>query len=400
MQVGKTIIASIYLAWYCIFNFDRNVMLLSNKLDTTKEIMDKIKVIFEGLPFFLKPGIIKNDVTNMKFDNGVKLHSQATTKRSGISFTIHLLYIDEFAHIQDNIIDEFYTNVYPVISSSQISQIILTSTPNGFNLFHKLFTDAIEGENEYAHYRIDWWQVPGRDDAWRDRQIAQLGSEEAFNIQYGNSFITADGRLLSPAHIERLEKAQKKYVLKEFEDLIDLELDYEKYLTFNPDFDLEKAKDRNCFFTFTIDIAEGGGGTSDYSVINVFEIDVIDSKFFKELSSPTSFQDFFGLKQVAMFRSNDLSIDDFVKIAYTLMFNVFYSENIKVVLEMNTYGGEFLKSIQNVFTGNNEFDDEVIVKFKHRADAKIAKMGLKVKTDNKPIMAHRIFFNNGFCRFY
>lgn len=85
----NTIISSIYLAWYSLFNFDRNIMLLANKLDTTKEIMDKIKVIFEGLPFFLKPGIVKNDVTNMKFDNGVKLHSQATTKRSGISFTIH-----------------------------------------------------------------------------------------------------------------------------------------------------------------------------------------------------------------------------------------------------------------------------------------------------------------------
>jgi hypothetical protein len=271
-------------------------MLLSNKLDTTKEIMDKIKVIFEGLPFFLKPGIIKNDVTNMKFDNGVKLHSQATTKRSGISFTIHLLYIDEFAHIQDNIINEFYTNVYPVISSSKISQVILTSTPNGFNLFHQLYKGAVENENEYAHYRVDWWQVPGRDAQWRDEQIAQLGSEEAFNIQYGNSFITADGRLLSPAHIERLEKIETDYILQEFEDLIDLDLNYEKYLSFSPNFNIERIEDKNNFFVFSIDIAEGGGGTSDYSVINIFELDVIDDEYFDEITSPIIISRFLWIK--------------------------------------------------------------------------------------------------------
>jgi hypothetical protein len=352
--------------------------------------MDKVKVILENLPFFMKPGILKNDVMEMKFDNGCRLITGTTTKRSAISFTIHLLYLDEFAHVADNIQKEFYYNIYPTVSASKISKVIITSTPNGFNLFHDLYSDAEKGENEYSAYRIDWWNVPGRDQKWYLETISNLGgSEEAFNIQYGNSFITADSRLLSPNHVERLEKEKVKYVLREFEELLDLDLSYEKYLSFNPDFDTEKTKDKNCFFLFSIDIAEGGGGSSDSSIINIFELDVIDKKFFKELSAPSSFQDFFGLKQIGRFKSNELSIEDFSKVAYTIMFDIFYSENIKLIIEMNTYGGEFLKTIQTIFPGSNEFDEEIIVKFKHKTDARVAKMGLKVKSDNKPIMAQK-----------
>lgn len=298
-----------------------------------------------------------------------------------------MLYIDEFGHIQDNIAREFYENVYPTISSSKISQIIITSTPNGFNLFYDIYTAAVNGLNEYTSYRVDWWQVPGRDEKWRDETIANLGSEEAFNVQYANEFITADGRLLSSANIEYLNKNKIEYVLREFEELEDLELDYEKYLTFKESFDLEEIEDSNNFFIFSIDIAEGGGGSSDSSIINIFKLDALEESFFDKVTSPTSFQDFFGLKQIGIFSSNELSIEDFAKIAYTLIFDIFNSENCKVVLEMNTYGGEFISKMQSIFPGKNDFDDEVIVKFKHKADSKVAKMGLKVKLDNKPIMA-------------
>ena len=389
-QVGKTIMSAIYIAHYILFNFDRNVFLIANIQKTSKETMDKVKVILENLPFFLKPGIIKNDVMEMKFDNGCRIVTGATTKRAGISFTIHLLFLDEFAHVADNIQKEFYYNIYPTISSSKISRVIITSTPNGFNLFHDIYTAAEKGENEYTAWRIDWWDVPGRDQQWYKDTVANLGSEEAFNLQYGNSFITADGRLLSPGHIERLQRVQEEdYVLREFEELIDLELDYEKYTGFRPDYDIDRIRDKNNFFLFSIDIAEGGGGSSDYSIINIFEIDTIERNFFREISNPTSFQDFFGLKQIARFRSNELSIEDFSKIAYTLMFDIFYSENVKLVLELNTYGGEFLKTMQTIFPGTNEFDEEIVVKFKHKVDSRVSKMGLKVRADNKPIMAQK-----------
>ena len=179
----NTICSSIFIAWYSLFNFDKNVMIVSNKGDTTKEIIDKGKVIFENLPFFLKPGILKWDVMSEKFDNGCRVVGQNTTKRTGISFTIHLLFLDEFAHVDPAFINPFYENLYPTLSSSKISRIIITSTPNGMNKFFDIYTAAENGENNYEAFRVDWWEVPGRDDEWYKQEIKNLGSIEAFNRQ-------------------------------------------------------------------------------------------------------------------------------------------------------------------------------------------------------------------------
>lgn len=397
----NTIMTAIYLVHYSLFNFDRNSMLLSNKGDTTKEILDKIKVIFENLPFFLKPGILKNDVMTMKFDNGCRIIAQNTTKRSGLSFTLHNLYIDEAAHIPENIINEFYENVYPTISSSKISRIILTSTQNGFNLFQELYDAAEAGLNEYIPHKVDWWEVPEHDDAWMKAQVAQLGSEEAFLRQYGTEWMTSDSRLLSPEHIKKLEASKKFFVLREFYELLDLNIDYEKYLSFAEDFDINNTKDKEHFYVFSIDIAEGGGGTSDSSVINMFEIDLIDKSNYENLL-PVSIHDFFGLKQIGIFKSNELAISDFAKVLYTILLDVFDIENVKLIIEINTYGNELIKDLGSVFQGDNEFDDECIVKFIHKIDSKIPNYGLKIKNDNKPILAQNFkkYFHIGKIELY
>ena len=172
-QMGKTVTASIYNAWYVTFNTDKNTLLLANKSDTTKEIIDKAKVVLENLPFFMKPGIIKYDVMNVRCDNGCRLIGQSTTAKAGIGFTIHNLYIDEFAHIHPSIADSFYENVYPTLSASNVSRLTITSTPNGFNKFYEIYASAERGDNEYTSMRIDWWEHPDRDDAWYQRELGK-----------------------------------------------------------------------------------------------------------------------------------------------------------------------------------------------------------------------------------
>jgi hypothetical protein len=154
-------------------------------------------------------------------------------------------------------------------------------------------------------------------------------------------------------------------------------------LVWHPEFDTDSTQDDSRYYVFSIDIAEGNGG--DYSVCNIFEIDIIDEADFKKVTSPGSFADFFGLRQVALFRSNEHSIEEFAKIVYVLAFDIFYSENIKMVVEWNMFGSEFIKRMQTIFPQRNEFDEEVVVKFKHRNDARTLSYGLKIKKDNKAI---------------
>jgi hypothetical protein len=166
-QSGKTINAAITMLHFILFNNDKNIMIVANIASTAIEIIDKIKSIYIQLPFFLKNGIKNWNQRTIIFDNGCRIKSSARSKTPAIGFTIDFLYLDEFAHIPSNIIVPYYTAVYPVVSGIENSKIIITSTPNGMNLFHKLLIDAerTSGDplkNNYKAMRVYWYEVPGR----------------------------------------------------------------------------------------------------------------------------------------------------------------------------------------------------------------------------------------------
>ena len=167
-QVGKTVSAAIAILHFVTFNNDKTVMIVANKGDTVVEIIDKIKSIYRLLPFFLQVGITNwNQRTLIFGDTGCRIKSAARTKEPAIGFTIDFLYLDEFAHIPRNIIEPYYRAVYPTVSAVRNSKIVITSTPNGLNLFHRLLTDAERKEGDYLKnnfkpLRVYWYQVPGR----------------------------------------------------------------------------------------------------------------------------------------------------------------------------------------------------------------------------------------------
>jgi hypothetical protein len=321
-------------------------------------------------------------VFNSKFDNGCRIIGQTTTKKAAIGFTIHLLFMDEFAHIPANFVDTFYENVYPTVSASVNSKVIITSTPNGFNKFYDIYNAADKGLSEYVPFRVDWWDVPGRDDAWMRQEVANLGSDEAFNRQYGNQFIASSSLLLGAASLKKLTKNQIEFEHREIPEFDDAEIDYSGLL-WKPGFNLDEIEEDYNYWVFSVDIAEGVGG--DYSVINIFQIKILDQKDWKSVTTPGSFVDFFAISQVGRFRSNSHTIEEFAKSLYILTFDMFFSENVKLIIEWNMFGGELIKRMETVFPQRNEFDEESVVKFKHRVDAKVKQFGLKVKKDNKPI---------------
>ena len=166
-QVGKTVSSAIFILHTILFNNDKNCMIVANKGDTAIEIVDKVKSIYSLLPFFLKPGVKTWNQKSLTFDNGCRIKTSARSKTPAIGFTIDLLYLDEFAHIPSNIIEPYYTAAFPTVSAVQNSKIIITSTPNGMNLFHRLLTDAERPEgdpqkNNFKPMRVYWYQVPGR----------------------------------------------------------------------------------------------------------------------------------------------------------------------------------------------------------------------------------------------
>jgi hypothetical protein len=166
-QVGKTISSAIYILHYMLFNNTKNILIAANKFDTAVEIMDKIKDIYMGLPFFLKQGVSVWNQRTVKFENGCRMKAFTMTKTSSIGNTADFVYVDEFAYIHNNIAEAFYKSIQPTLISIENSKMIVTSTPNGINLFQKLLTDAERPEddplkNNFGSMRVYWHQVPGR----------------------------------------------------------------------------------------------------------------------------------------------------------------------------------------------------------------------------------------------
>lgn len=177
-QTGKTITAAITILHYCLFNQNKGVMIVANKNDTVVEIIDKIKNIYQQLPFFLQVGIKNWNSKSVVFDNGCRIKSQARSKEPAIGFTIDLLYMDEFAHIPNTIVRHYYKAAVPTVSSIKNSKIIITSTPNGPNLFKELVMGSQlpvghPDKNPYTFVKVLWWQVPGR----LDTKVYPLQSE-------------------------------------------------------------------------------------------------------------------------------------------------------------------------------------------------------------------------------
>jgi hypothetical protein len=194
-QSGKSIAAVAYILWYVIFKGEQVVGILANKEAIAREMLARITLMLENLPFFLQPGCTTLNKKSIGFSNNSRIVAAATSSSSIRGMSLNLVYLDEFAFV-DNA-TEFYTSTYPVISSGKTSKIIITSTANGIgNMYHKLYEGALQGTNEFTPTRVDWWDVPGRDEKWKAMTIENT-SQLQFDQEFGNSFHGTGNTLIS-----------------------------------------------------------------------------------------------------------------------------------------------------------------------------------------------------------
>jgi len=189
-QSGKTTQMTIYCLWNACFNEDQRILIVANKEQTAKNIFKRVRLAYEMLPNFLKPGVVEYGQTSMTLTNGSSIGISTTSSDAGRGDSCNCLVLDELAFIDTHIVEKFWESVYPIISSSKKSKIFIASTPNGTdNLFYRLYKGAEEGDNNWKAERIDWWEIPGRDEKWKNDTIKTLGSTETFAQEFGNEFL-------------------------------------------------------------------------------------------------------------------------------------------------------------------------------------------------------------------
>ena len=375
-QSQKTSSTAFFIMWYVCFNIEKNVLVVANKADTMQEIIDKISIVYENLPFFLKPGVESKAKRRLDFDNGCRIIGQATTPNPGLGFNIHLLYCDEFAHIPSHIIEPFYRSVYPTLSASKIARIVITSTPNGRNLFYRIYNDALLGKNNYNPIKVSWWEVPGRDEEWKKRELSNLGSEASFNQEYGCQFLSTSELIVNAATLRKLEAQTIEF--KEL-DLYQLQIIDSNNLIWHPDFDLTEIPDNK--YVFSVDISDGVGG--DYSIINIFRVEWMNPR---DIDLITTYKDeltFLRLVQVGLFRDNGISPTNLAELLKKLMMDIFH-ENVLVILEIN-FKGEL---VLNTLFEKYNVPEHLLFHSYHNNMTKIKKPGVRISYNKNVFIAN------------
>lgn len=369
----NTTCTSAFFLWYMIFHNERNTFVVANKDSTAKEIVDKITEMLKGLPFFLKPGIIKKNDHNLKFDNGCYLHSAPTSKTPATGLTIHIMYIDEAALIPNNIIDDFWKSVFPTLSSSKVSKIILTSTPRGRqNLFYRIWDGAVKNINGFAHIKVHWWENPDHDEEWAKKEKIKFG-EEAFAQEYDLQWDAASSKLIRGSDMKCMKDNHEQFKTL---DLPTMPTDicpnfYWKTSVFDPLSSDNYYKHR---FLLSLDTAEGkqeevkGKDDADYNVIQMLDIKLRDPDDILKwaIDKKIDITDCFKFKQVGVYYDNNQDEEKMAKAAKYLVYNTLRNgcgdiDNVRILIEMNFNGKNWL----NIFMNSQNWYDALVLKTYH-----------------------------------
>ena len=191
----NTTCLTIYALWLACFFDYQNIVIVANKESTAMEIFRRVRLAYEEIPNYLKPGVREYAKTSCEFDNGSRISISTTTGSAARGQSINCLLLDECAFIEpESILEDFWRSVFPTLSRSKKSKVLIASTPNGTgNLFHKLYEGSERGENGFVTEIVPWYDIPGRDEKWKQEQLAALGSVESFLQEYecvhGNTLV-------------------------------------------------------------------------------------------------------------------------------------------------------------------------------------------------------------------
>ena len=256
-QSGKSISSVIYLLWFAVFKPEQTIVILANKGATAREMLGRVTLALENLPFFLQPGCKSLNKGSIEFSNNSRIVSAGTSSNSIRGMSVNLLFLDEFAFVENDA--SFYTSTYPVVSAGKQTRVIITSTANGLgNVFHKLWEGAEQNTNDFKSYRIDWWDVPGRDAEWQRQTIANT-SELQFDQEFGNNFHGTGNTLINSSTLLGLKSKPPLYTMNNVKV-------YETPIKFDKN---EPDSIEHQYMMF-VDVARGRG--QDYSTFNLIDI--------------------------------------------------------------------------------------------------------------------------------
>lgn len=344
-QTGKSTTVVSYLLHYALFNDNIRIAILANKAETARELLQRLQLSYENLPKWLQQGVGSWNKGSLELENGSKIIAASTSSSAVRGNSFNIIFLDEFAFIPNHIAEQFFSSVYPTISSGKTTKVIIISTPNGMNMFYKLWHDAERGKNDYRPLEVHWSAVPGRDAKWKEETIRNT-SERQFTQEFECEFLGSVDTLIAPSKLRNMV----------YNDPIQRSKGLDVYEEPKPDHQ----------YLMTVDVARGTG--KDYSAFVMFDI--------------TSFP----YKIVAKYRNNEIkpmlfpNIIDRVGKAYNKSF---------ILVEVNDIG----EQVSSMLQFDLEYDNLLMCAMRGRAgqmvgqgfSGKKSQLGIKMSKTVKQV---------------
>ena len=318
-QSGKSTVVIAYLLHYVVFNDNVNVAILANKAATARDLLSRLQLAYENLPKWLQQGVMSWNKGSLELENGSKILAASTSASAVRGGSYNIIFLDEFAYVPANVAEQFFSSVYPTISSGQTTKVMIVSTPHGMNMFYRLWVDAQEKRNSYVPLEVHWSEVPGRDEAWKKETIANT-SESQFNTEFECEFLGSIDTLITSAKLKTLA--------------------YLSPIQSNAGLDVYVKPKENNTYMITADVSRGT--KNDYSAFVVFDITQMPYRI------------------VAKYRDNEIKPLIFPQKIYdvAMAYNQAY-----VLIEVNDIG----EQVANTMQFDLEYDNLVMASMRGRA---------------------------------
>ena len=322
-QTGKSTTIIAFLLYYILFNESVNVAILANKGSVARELLSRLQLAYENLPKWMQQGVVIWNKGNIEVENGSKVIAAATSSSAVRGSSFNIIFLDEFAHVPQNIAEQFFTSVYPTISSGESTKVLIVSTPLGMNMFYKMWIESIEERNDYVPIEVHWSEMPGRDGKWKEETIRNT-SEVQFTQEFECEFVGSTYTLIAPSKLRTLV--------------------FKTPIHSNNNLDVYEEPIINHTYALVADTAQGKG--LDYSAFNVFDVSGMP------------------YKQVATFRDNTIS----PMLYPNIIFNVGNKYNqAHVLIEVNDIGSQVADTLHY----DLEYENIMIITMRGRAGQQI-----------------------------
>ena len=318
-QSGKSTIMISYLLHYALFNDSVNIAILANKASTARDLLGRLQLAYENLPNWLQQGVMSWNKGSLELENGSKILASSTSASAVRGGSYNIIFLDEFAYVPSNVAEQFFSSVYPTISSGKTTKVMIVSTPHGMNMFYKLWVDAEEGRNSYIPIEVHWSEVPGRDNKWKKETIANT-SEQQFNTEFECEFLGSIDTLISSAKLKSLT--------------------YRTPIQSNAGLDVYVQPKEGNTYLLTADVARGVA--NDFSAYIVFDVTEVPYKI------------------VAKYRDNEIKPLLFPQKIYQVAkaYNMAF-----VLIEVNDIG----EQVANAMQFDMEYDNLIMASMRGRA---------------------------------